>query len=59
MPALEHNNKVIGESLDLIKYVDSNFGGPSLWPKVRFVKFVCAVDGDSCPFSAFLTKVML
>ncbi|RVW98817.1 Glutathione S-transferase L3 [Vitis vinifera] len=32
VPALEHNNKVIGESLDLIKYVDSNFGGPSLCP---------------------------
>ncbi|CBI32630.3 unnamed protein product, partial [Vitis vinifera] len=32
VPALDHNNKVIGESLDLIKYVDSNFGGPSLCP---------------------------
>ncbi|KAG6697173.1 hypothetical protein I3842_09G186000 [Carya illinoinensis] len=33
VPALEHNGKVIGESLDLIKYVDSNFGGPSLLPE--------------------------
>ncbi|KAG2690385.1 hypothetical protein I3760_09G184000 [Carya illinoinensis] len=33
VPALEHNGKVIGESLDLIKYVDSNFGLPSLLPE--------------------------
>ncbi|KAM2467784.1 hypothetical protein PS1_009554 [Malus domestica] len=33
VPALEHNGKVIGESLDLIKYIDSNFEGPSLSPK--------------------------
>ncbi|KAK6160935.1 hypothetical protein DH2020_004316 [Rehmannia glutinosa] len=26
--ALEHNDKVIGESLDLVKYVDANFKGP-------------------------------
>ncbi|KAK3445318.1 hypothetical protein EUGRSUZ_A01199 [Eucalyptus grandis] len=32
VPALEYNGKIIGESLDLIKYVDSNFGGPSLFP---------------------------
>ncbi|KAH0995666.1 hypothetical protein GBA52_019530 [Prunus armeniaca] len=32
VPSLEHNGKVIGESLDLIKYVDSNFEGPSLFP---------------------------
>lgn len=32
VPALEHNNKVIGESLHLIKYIDSNFEGPSLLP---------------------------
>ncbi|XP_049367963.1 glutathione S-transferase L1-like [Solanum verrucosum] len=30
VPSLEHNNKVTGESLDLIKYVDSNFEGPLL-----------------------------
>ncbi|XP_010543353.1 PREDICTED: glutathione S-transferase L3 [Tarenaya hassleriana] len=33
VPALEHNGKVIGESLDLIKYLDSNFEGPSLYPE--------------------------
>ncbi|CAL5334837.1 unnamed protein product [Camellia sinensis] len=32
VPSLEHNNKVIGESLDLLKYIDSNFEGPSLLP---------------------------
>ncbi|XVF55392.1 hypothetical protein PTKIN_Ptkin06aG0032900 [Pterospermum kingtungense] len=32
VPALEHNGKVMGESIDLIKYVDSNFEGPSLYP---------------------------
>ncbi|XP_019159523.1 PREDICTED: glutathione S-transferase L3-like [Ipomoea nil] len=32
VPSLEHNNKVIGESLDLIKYIDSNFEGPRLLP---------------------------
>ncbi|XWS43658.1 hypothetical protein CRYUN_Cryun16bG0122100 [Craigia yunnanensis] len=32
VPSLEHNGKVIGESIDLIKYVDCNFEGPSLLP---------------------------
>ncbi|OMO72657.1 hypothetical protein CCACVL1_17674 [Corchorus capsularis] len=32
VPALEHNGKIIVESLDLIKYIDSNFEGPSLLP---------------------------
>ncbi|MBA0551459.1 hypothetical protein Golob_022343, partial [Gossypium lobatum] len=32
VPSLEHNGKIIGESLDLIKYVDCNFEGPSLVP---------------------------
>ncbi|XP_042519787.1 glutathione S-transferase L3-like [Macadamia integrifolia] len=32
VPALEHNNKITTESLDLIKYVDSNFEGPTLLP---------------------------
>jgi len=41
--SLEHNGKVIGESLDLIKYVDSNFEGPSLLPNVRFTWFICAL----------------
>ncbi|KAI4988120.1 hypothetical protein ZWY2020_029750 [Hordeum vulgare] len=27
VPCLEHNNKMIGESLDLIKYMDNNFEG--------------------------------
>ncbi|KAG9453784.1 hypothetical protein H6P81_006688 [Aristolochia fimbriata] len=32
VPALEHNNKVIGESLDLVKYINANFEGPQLLP---------------------------
>jgi len=30
VPALEHNKKIIGESLDLIRYIDTNFDGPKL-----------------------------
>jgi glutathione S-transferase len=33
VPALEHNGKILGESLDLIKYVDQNFEGPKLFPE--------------------------
>ncbi|XP_020583020.1 protein IN2-1 homolog B-like [Phalaenopsis equestris] len=32
VPSLEHNNEVKGESLDLLKYIDENFEGPSLLP---------------------------
>ncbi|KAM7519427.1 hypothetical protein LguiB_018389 [Lonicera macranthoides] len=32
VPSLEHNNEIKGESLDLLKYIDSNFEGPSLTP---------------------------
>ncbi|KAF3433816.1 hypothetical protein FNV43_RR24919 [Rhamnella rubrinervis] len=32
VPSLEHDNKVVGESLGLIKYIDSHFEGPSLFP---------------------------
>ncbi|KAK2429918.1 glutathione S-transferase L3 [Trifolium repens] len=32
VPPLEHNNEVRGESLDLIKYIDTHFEGPSLFP---------------------------
>ncbi|XP_004497444.1 glutathione S-transferase L3-like [Cicer arietinum] len=32
VPSLEHNGKVLGESLDLIKYVDANFEGTPLLP---------------------------
>lgn len=32
VPSLEHNNEVKGESLDLIKYIDTHFEGPSLFP---------------------------
>ncbi|XP_009619571.1 glutathione S-transferase L1-like isoform X1 [Nicotiana tabacum] len=32
VPSLEHNNEVKGESMDLIRCIDSNFEGPSLFP---------------------------
>ncbi|PRQ58933.1 putative S-crystallin [Rosa chinensis] len=32
VPSLEHNNEIKVESLDLIRYIDSNFEGPSLFP---------------------------
>ncbi|XP_074567929.1 protein IN2-1 homolog B-like [Curcuma longa] len=32
VPALEHNNEVKGESLDLIKFIDETFEGPKLLP---------------------------
>ncbi|CAN1304518.1 Glutathione S-transferase L3 [Linum perenne] len=32
VPSLEHDGKIMGESLDIIKYIDSNFEGPSLLP---------------------------
>eukprot|EP00249_Psilotum_nudum_P015815 c25532_g1_i1 orf=311-1030(-) len=32
VPSLEHNGKVIGESLDLLEYIDKNFDGPSILP---------------------------
>ncbi|KAJ4977590.1 hypothetical protein NE237_008370 [Protea cynaroides] len=32
VPSLEHNNEIRGESLDLVKYIDSHFEGPALIP---------------------------
>ncbi|XP_077232951.1 protein IN2-1 homolog B-like isoform X2 [Tasmannia lanceolata] len=32
VPSLEHNNEVRGESLDLVKFIDSHFEGPPLLP---------------------------
>jgi len=32
VPALEHNGKVTGESMDLLEYLDNNFEGPKLFP---------------------------
>ncbi|KAF9619211.1 hypothetical protein IFM89_005765 [Coptis chinensis] len=32
VPSLEHNNEIKGESLDIIKYLDQHFEGPSLYP---------------------------
>uniref|UniRef100_A0A0E0GKV7 GST N-terminal domain-containing protein n=1 Tax=Oryza nivara TaxID=4536 RepID=A0A0E0GKV7_ORYNI len=35
VPSLEHNGKIMGESLDLIKYIDSHFEGPALLPEIE------------------------
>ncbi|KAJ7529009.1 hypothetical protein O6H91_15G030200 [Diphasiastrum complanatum] len=32
VPALEHNGKVTGESLDLLKYLEEEVGGRPIWP---------------------------
>jgi len=38
VPSLEHNKEVKGESLDLLKYIDSSFEGPSLFPSRQFAE---------------------
>ncbi|KAL0875002.1 hypothetical protein Bca101_024707 [Brassica carinata] len=43
VPALEHNGKVITESLDVIKFIDSDFDGPSLYPEVDIV-FITIIE---------------
>lgn len=34
VPALEHDGKVVGESMDLLYYLDEKFEGPKLAPTV-------------------------
>ncbi|KAL3820084.1 hypothetical protein ACJIZ3_005989 [Penstemon smallii] len=50
VPSLEHNNEVKGESLDLIRYIDSNFDGPSLFPddpaKIEFAEELLSFTGS-------------
>ncbi|XP_068644298.1 glutathione S-transferase L3-like [Aristolochia californica] len=33
VPSLEHDNKIIGESLEVVKYIDTQFEGPKLIPQ--------------------------
>ncbi|XP_048552103.1 protein IN2-1 homolog B-like [Triticum urartu] len=58
VPALEHNKQVIGESLDLLKYIDNNFDGPALLPhdsaKKQFAEELLAYS-DSFNASAFFS----
>ncbi|KAI3459022.1 hypothetical protein Pfo_015685 [Paulownia fortunei] len=50
VPSLEHNNEVKGESLDLIRYIDNNFEGPSLFPddpgKIEFGEELLSFTGS-------------
>ncbi|XP_011627221.2 glutathione S-transferase L3 isoform X3 [Amborella trichopoda] len=50
VPALEHNKKVIGESLDLLYYLDTHFEGPKLLPddpaKRTFAEELIGCCGD-------------
>ncbi|KAJ4753970.1 Glutathione S-transferase [Rhynchospora pubera] len=62
VPALVHNNEVKGESLDLIKYIDSHFEGPSLLPddppKQAFAEELLAYSDSffKAIFSSILSK---
>lgn len=62
VPALEHNNEVKGESLDLIKYIDENFEGPKLLPndpeKRQFAEELLSYSDafNSVNFAAFTSK---
>lgn len=57
VPSLEHNGKIIGESIDLIKYVDSNFEGPSLVPNVRSMESFYHTS-MTVPVPSILTEVI-
>ncbi|KAK1286744.1 hypothetical protein QJS10_CPB20g00362 [Acorus calamus] len=62
VPSLEHNNEVRGESLDLVKYIDSHFDGPPLLPndpvKQEFAEELLAyIDTfNKVAFGAFTSK---
>lgn len=62
VPALEHNNEVKGESLDLIKFIDENFEGPKLLPddsaKRQFAEELLAYSDEfnRVNFSVFASK---
>ncbi|KAK1312698.1 hypothetical protein QJS10_CPA07g01070 [Acorus calamus] len=62
VPSLEHNNEVRGESLDLVKYIDSHFDGPPLLPndpvKQEFAEELLAyIDTfNTVAFGAFTSK---
>ncbi|KAL6645780.1 hypothetical protein ACP70R_017388 [Stipagrostis hirtigluma subsp. patula] len=51
VPSLEHKNEIKGESLDLIKYIDSNFDGPALLPEGFHKEAVCRKDSTKRQFA--------
>ncbi|KAH9326703.1 hypothetical protein KI387_006881, partial [Taxus chinensis] len=54
VPSLEHNGKVTGESLDLLEYLENNFGGPKLFPTDPAKK---EVANDLLKYTDTFTKV--
>jgi len=50
VPALEYNNEIKGESLDLVKFFSENFEGPSLYPDV-WCLFISRVLNSYSAFS--------
>uniref|UniRef100_A0ACD5XNV7 Uncharacterized protein n=1 Tax=Avena sativa TaxID=4498 RepID=A0ACD5XNV7_AVESA len=62
VPSLEHNNQVKGESLDLVKYIDSNFDGPALLPddseKKQFAEELLAYTDEfgKAAYSSIISK---
>lgn len=62
VPSLEHNNQVKGESLDLLKYIDSEFEGPQLLPndsqKKLFAEELLSFSDtfNSANYKAFTSK---
>ncbi|KAL5211138.1 hypothetical protein ABZP36_006761 [Zizania latifolia] len=62
VPSLEHNNQVKGESLDLVRYIDSNFEGPALLPddseKQQFAEELLAYSDafNKALFSSLVSK---
>ncbi|KAL8217009.1 hypothetical protein R6Q57_023846 [Mikania cordata] len=64
VPALEHDNKIIGESLDLVRYLDAHFEGPALLPdnpdKREFAEELLAYTDTFCKivYSSFKGDVV-
>lgn len=58
VPSIEHNGKVTGESLDVLKYLDSHFDGPKLEPTVSLSLFARFLPVDSYPGSHLSCRLL-
>ena len=58
VPALEHNNQVKRESLDLLKYIDGNFDGPAMLPDVRQIHSILIVGAMFVNGEHYLSVVL-